>query len=266
MPDPLWKVKYAFGINNGKSRQWTMSFWNAAADMDKARAAASSMAAALNEITGHQTFVNGWTILDKTTPRAGFPVDGDDKGGATGNAKDSDNPTTAAYFRLSNTLTRFVKMELRGMPDAVTAKGGRLQQTDVVWQTALPAFKAELIGSTGGSTWRIRLADLTKLEKAITELALTTGLLTVTNHGFPVNTVVKVRVKGITTPKGINGQRNVFVVDANTLQLFSFPVPILGGPVKLVSTASVREVAYTVLPITSVEFVRTTTKKIKKAG
>lgn len=264
MPDTLYRVKYNFRQQGTLTYAWSMSFWALAPDLDKVKAKASSLATQLNAITGTQTVVANWVIQDKTDPRKGLPVAGAFDPGDPGNAKDSDFPTTSALLYLKSSGSAFTKMQMRGLPDDVI-KAGKLKKTAAVWATALPGFINELTGGGGGANiWRIRNYNTVLPERAITTVDLTLGLITATGHGFGPGTVTKCRVKGIKAPKSLNGQRNLYAVDANTLQIIGVSVPIEGGPLKLVSTASLREVAYVNSTIIDVEFIRASKRNVRR--
>lgn len=262
--EQLWRVKYNFKQQANKTLSWSMSFWNAAGDYATAKLNASDLYNVIGPMCGAQTLIEGWTILDKTVPRKGTPISGDQTAKAVGNVKDSDYPTTAALFYLVNAPGVFTKMELRGLPDSIIGSGGRLIETDAAWATAEPAFKTALTGGKNGSNWRIHVQDTSKPEKSISSIDLTVGEATVTGHGFGIGTTTKCRVKGVTTPKRLRGFQSMFATDANHLQFLGVTFPIADELVKLQKTASLREVSYANLPITSVEFIRSTKRNVRR--
>jgi hypothetical protein len=229
-----FRVSFRFKQPSTRDAGWSENFWYNSSALSDTKLAAERLRQCLNAITGDQVQSTGFRISDatvfrrvSTSPRpAPNVID-------PALTFDADYPTNSLQWQFTGSLGGTVTQWHSGIPDKVISHSGFYFPSGLAsYNDRMNAFFAEL--SLTSNAWSLNGLLASSLPKPITDVNLTTGVLTAPGHGFPASPAVYfIRIKGFAGFPYINKIWRGVTLTADTVQLSFWqvqtPTPVLGG-------------------------------------
>lgn len=257
----IWRLQQNAGRRVGG---WGFNMWSNAGDLGSCITATNALRNRIWDITGVGCKVPTARISVVGQQRQVTPLE---YSAATGTGSDddlqADYPSTALLLRMTAAQPSGpggfaeVRSWMRGIPDGLVRTGGVYSPGGTPgWIPKFQAFQAEITTASRG--WSLRVLDQSQAKKVVSAVNLTTGVLTVTGHGYTSpDGIVSLRISGYIYPSGLNRIWQVKILTADTLQLLYYSPPPEGTPV-VAKKASVRLQTYLYLAINGVSVLRAT--------
>lgn len=214
-----FRVSFFFTQQSSKLGGWSVNFWSTSSDLSVVEQKTQDLQKLLYEVTGAQVVIPSARIADNAVFRrvklVYFTASG--FGGAVTPSNDTDYPSTALQLIHRGSPDYRVLQWLRGIPDEVVSNSGRYNPS-AAYVKKIGALISHIVNPA--NLWGLNVLDRTVTPKVVSALAVTTGILTVPAHGFGANgSVIRVRVKGFSSPKQVNKVWRATVISADTIQL-----------------------------------------------